>query len=152
MDQPFLLNAPPSIFPPLSLLLLGTIPILSRRDNPLIGSGLLDGMPVLILNSWDELSPSRLANEHARITRDFGQAWPRHTLFAEHWVAAMFRWEAYGQAMLDEGRLRCARDAGTSWECHQPNNASSRGGGRGATPPKIQAVGGRRKSIVEAPY
>jgi hypothetical protein len=86
---------------------------------------------VLILDSWDEISPARLAIEHAHITRNFGQAWPRHALFAEYWVAAMFTWKAYGQALLDEKRLRCTRSAGTfsgwgwEWTCHeQPANAS----------------------------
>ena len=67
-------------------LLLGTIPIISRKTNPLVASGLYAGTPVLIVDDWTQLSAAFLERRLEEITKRFAGGWERRWLFAEHWV------------------------------------------------------------------
>lgn len=102
------------------LLLLGTIPIVCSTTNPLVGLGLFDDLPVVVVKRWDDVSDSLLENEYLNIVSRFGTDWRREVNFGEYWVALLYRYKAYGQALLDEGRMQCARHPlhhNSSWNC-----------------------------------
>ena len=67
-------------------LLLGTIPIVNRRTNPLVASGLYSGTPTLIVDDWRTLTENYLDRRHAELVKRFSGGWQRQWLFAEHWV------------------------------------------------------------------
>ena len=67
----------------------GTIPIVNRRTNPLVATGLYSGVPVVIVDEWAQLaSKGFLEQRHAELVRRFGgrRSWDRRWLWAEGWV------------------------------------------------------------------
>ena len=78
-------------------LLLGAIPIVSRRTNPLVAAGLYAGTPVLVIDDWRQLSEPLLARRHAELTERFRGGWERRWLFAEWWVERVRATLAAGQ-------------------------------------------------------
>ena len=79
-------------------LLLGTIPVVNRKTNPLVLAGLYSGTPTLIVDDWAQLSGPMLERRLAEITHRFRGGWERRWLFAEWWVERV-------QAALAAGRL-----------------------------------------------
>lgn len=88
-------------------LLLGSIPVLSRKSNRFASTGIYDDLPVLVVNDWTQLTDSLLDETYARLLRRFRE-WPREQGFAEYWVARLYAAQRRGQQLLDSGELRCS--------------------------------------------
>lgn len=78
-------------------LLVGAIPILNRRTNHLVDSGLFSGTPVLVVDDWRQLTPAFLARRHAELVSRFRRGWERRWLFAESWVERIRQTAAAGR-------------------------------------------------------
>jgi hypothetical protein len=79
-------------------LLLGSIPVVNQMSNPLVKSGLYNGLPVLVVDGWQQLSLSFLTQRHKELSARFQGGWERRTLFAEAWVERI-------RATLETGRI-----------------------------------------------
>ena len=64
-------------------LLLGCIPIVKKTY---MGSGLYDGLPVVYVNEWSEITPDRLAAEWSKYVNAPKGTYQFEKLFADYWV------------------------------------------------------------------
>ena len=64
-------------------LLLGCIPIVKKTY---MGSGLYDGLPVVYVNEWSEITPDRLAAEWSKYVNAPKGTYRFEKLFADYWV------------------------------------------------------------------
>jgi len=68
------------------MLLLGTVPIISSRTNPLTKTELYDHLPVLIVEDWSEMNDDFLNKNYVKIIKKMRS---REYLFLESWVKYM---------------------------------------------------------------
>jgi hypothetical protein len=78
----------------MEVLLMGSIPVIKNSsitscyddsDNK-IGNSIRGSLPIVVVNSWHEVTRERLTSEWERISKVSPQDWDWRRLFAEHWM------------------------------------------------------------------